>query len=210
MNRCREINLADWPRRRTFEYYRTFENQLFNITLEAEAGEVCRFAHANGVSFFLLTLFAILRAVNAVPQFRQRILPDGRLVEYEHVAALTPIMTPQEEFCMALTEYADTFAEFRRMAEPAVAAAKRGEFDPSVRERTDFICASCVPHYHFTSLTQAALSLSQSIVILAWGRMDSNGRIPIALQLNHALVDGLHVGRFLARLEELTRKPELL
>ena len=45
-------------------------------------------------------------------------------------------------------------------------------------------------------LTQAALTLDQSIVILTWGKMDASGNIPLALQLNHALVDGLHVGRF--------------
>ena len=156
MNSYTSIDLATWKRRGTFEYYRTFQNQLFNITLEFPAAELYRYAKRNRLSFFLLTLHAILRAVNSVPQFRQRIVDGGQVIEFEHVAALTPIMTPEEEIVMALTEYAPSFAEFREQAEAAVAAAKRGEFDPSVRQRNDFICASCVPGYGFRSLTQGA------------------------------------------------------
>ncbi len=128
MNSYTSIDLATWKRRGTFEYYRTFQNQLFNITLEFPAAELYRYAKRNRISFFLLTLHAILRAVNSVPQFRQRIVDGGQVIEFEHVAALTPIMTPEEEFVMALTEYAPSFAEFRGQAEAAVAAAKRGEY----------------------------------------------------------------------------------
>ena len=122
MNSYTSIDLATWKRRGTFEYYRTFQNQLFNITLEFPAAELYRYARRNRLSFFLLTLHAILRAVNSVPQFRQRIVDGGQVIEFEHVAALTPIMTPEEEFVMALTEYAPSFAEFRGQAEAAVAA----------------------------------------------------------------------------------------
>lgn len=210
MNSYTPIDLATWKRRKTFEYYRTFQNQLFNITLEFPAGELYRYAKRNRLSFFLLTLHAILRAIDSVPQFRQRIVAGEQVIEFRHVAALTPIMTPEEEFVMALTEYAPSFAEFREQAEAAVAAAKRGESDPSVRQRNDFICASCVPWYGFQSLTQAALTLDQSIVILAWGKLDASGNIPLALQLNHALVDGLHVGRFHRALTALLTAPASL
>ena len=94
MNRFTEIDLEHWPRREQFLYYRTFENQLFNITLEFHVGKLHRFAKARGESFFLRTLHATLRAVDATPQMRMRVLDDGRLVEYEHLAALSPILRP--------------------------------------------------------------------------------------------------------------------
>ena len=196
MNRYREIDKNAWPRRAVFEYYRTFQNQLFNITLEVNAEPAYRMAKRTGRSFFLSMLYPLLRAVNAVPALRQRILDGERVVEFEHTAALTPILGADDTFTMALTEYADRFDAFLRQAEPAVAAAKRGEFDPAVRRRQDYFCASCVPWYGFSSLTQAALRLDQSIVILAWGKMNRNFDIPLSLQLNHALVDGRQVGHF--------------
>ena len=202
MNRYREIDKNAWPRRAVFEYYRTFQNQLFNITLEVNAEPAYRMAKRTGRSFFLSMLYPLLRAVNAVPALRQRILDGERVVEFEHTAALTPILGADDTFTMALTEYADRFDAFLRQAEPAVAAAKRGEFDPAVRRRQDYFCASCVPWYGFSSLSQAALRLDQSIVILAWGKMNRSFTIPVALQLNHALADGRHVGLFLEALEK--------
>ena len=135
MNDFTEIDLRSWKRRPKFEYYRTFQNQLVNLTVELDASALYHCAKSWGVSFFLLTLYAVLRAVDSVPQLRQRILPDGRVIEFRHTAVLTPVMAGEEEFSMALAEYAGTFDEFRKQAEPAVAAAKRGEFDPEVRER---------------------------------------------------------------------------
>ena len=202
MNRYREIDKNAWPRRAVFEYYRTFQNQLFNITLEVNAEPAYRMAKRTGRSFSLSMLYPLLRAVNAVPALRQRILDGERVVEFEHTAALTPILGADDTFTMALTEYADRFDAFLRQAEPAVAAAKRGEFDPAVRRRQDYFCASCVPWYGFSSLTQAALRLDQSIVSLAGGKMNRSFTIPVALQLNHALADGRHVGLFLEALEK--------
>ena len=210
MNSFHEIDLNHWNRLSKFRYYRQFENQLFNITLQANAEALYRFARQNRHSFFLITLFAILKALNQVPQMRQRITEDERVIEFEHVAALTPIMTPEEEFNMALTEYADCFHDFLLQAMPAVEEAKMGKFNPDTRKRNDYICASCVPWYGFSALSQAALSLKQSIVILAWGKMDDRFMIPISLQLNHALVDGIHVGHFLKFTEEFFRHPESL
>lgn len=210
MNTFTEIDLEHWHRKEQFLYYRSFENQLFNITLEFHAGKLHRFAKERGESFFLRTLHAILRAVDATPQMRRKVLDDGRLVEFEHLAALTPILRPDREFTMALCEYAERFCDFLPNAAPAVAAAKRGSFDPAIRTRNDYLCASCLPSVHFLSLSQAALRLDQTIVILAWGGMDRRGRIPLALQLNHSLVDGAHVAAFAETLEGLFDQPESL
>ncbi len=210
MNTFTEIDLEHWHRREQFRYYRTFENQLFNITLEFHAKKLYRFAKERGESFFLRTLHAILRAVDATPQMRMRVLDDGRLVEFEHLAALSPILRPDREFTMALCEYADRFRDFIPGAAKAVAAAKEGQFDPAIRQRNDYLCASCLPSVHFLALSQAALRLDQTIVILAWGGMDRRGRIPLSLQLNHSLVDGAHVAAFAEALEELLDRPESL
>ena len=77
MNRYREIDKNAWPRRAVFEYYRTFQNQLFNITLEVNAEPAYRMAKRTGRSFFLTMLYPLLRAVNAVPALRQILNGSG-------------------------------------------------------------------------------------------------------------------------------------
>jgi len=45
---------------------------------------------------------------------------------------------------------------------------------------------------------------------IAFGKFTSENertRLPISIEVHHALMDGLHVGRFLARLEEMLMEP---
>ena len=209
-NDYRVIDPVGWPRREKFDYYRTFEQPQVNLTVELDAGTLHRTAKAADRSFFLLTLYAVLRAVNAVPQLRQRLLPDGRLVEFRRLAVLTTIMGANGEFTMAPAEYADTLGDFLAGAVPAVAAARRGCFDTSIRGRNDYCCASCLPWIHFQSVTPAALRRDQTMPILTWGRFDAAFRLPVALQANHALADGIHFSRFFRTLENFFREPERL
>jgi chloramphenicol O-acetyltransferase type A len=69
-----------------------------------------------------------------------------------------------------------------------------------------------LPWVSFTSFSHARNWRQQdSIPRIAFGKfIEENDRIllPISVEVHHALVDGLHVGRFLMRLEELLSKPE--
>ena len=180
MNTFTEIDLEHWHRREQFRYYRTFENQLFNITLEFHAKKLYRFAKERGESFFLRTLHAILRAVDATPQMRMRVLDDGRLVEFEHLAALSPILRPDREFTMALCEYADRFRDFIPGAAKAVAAAKRGAIRPGHpgREMTTSAQAVCRRCISSRSRRRRSGSIRPSS-FSPWGGMDRRGRIPL-------------------------------
>ena len=91
MNSYRKIDLETWPRRELFAFYRTFDAPCYNLTVKVEAEPIHTFAKARGESFFLLSLYAILRAANAVPQLRQRII-GGEVIEFEQIAVMTPIM----------------------------------------------------------------------------------------------------------------------
>lgn len=48
-------------------------------------------AKAAGQSFFLHYLYAVLRAVNEIPEFRFRIDAKGNVVYFDNVDMLTPI-----------------------------------------------------------------------------------------------------------------------
>lgn len=208
MNAYRTIDKASWPRRELFDFYQKFDNPCFNVSVQVEAGELYSCARDRNVSFFLLALYAILRAANAVPQIRQRIL-ENNVIEFERIAVMTPIMTEQEMFRQIWCEYAPDFSGFADEAVPKVASAKRGVPSPMAEHGEDFLCASCLPWLHFSAVSQAEYHFGQSIPILAWGKM-KNGLIPISCKFNHAFADGLHVSRFFANIEESFANPDAL
>ncbi|MDD3154859.1 MAG: CatA-like O-acetyltransferase [Victivallaceae bacterium] len=208
MNPSREIALDHWPRRSIYEFYRKFDAPCFNITVSVEAGKIYAFAKMKQESFFLLCLYAILRAANAVPQVRQRIV-DGHPVEYSRIAGMTPIMTEKEMFQQIWCEYAPNYAAFRETAMPLIEAARKGEPMPLENHGQDFLCASCLPWLHFDSITQADYEFQQSVPILAWGKLE-NGKIPISVKFNHCFMDGLFVARFFEQIEHGFAMPESL
>ncbi|CAK7007279.1 MAG: Chloramphenicol acetyltransferase 2 [Desulfovibrio sp.] len=208
MNTYRVIDKTTWPRRELFEFYQGFENPCLNVSVSLEAQNLYACAKGKGESFFLLALYAILRAANAVPQVRQRVV-GGEPVEFDRIAAMTPIMTDQEMFHQAWCEYAPTYAAFAEQATPAVAAARKGAPGPLLNHGEDFLCASCLPWLHFTSVTQAEYAFGQAIPILAWGKLQ-NGHIPISCKFNHAFMDGLHISRFFRHIAEAFSAPETL
>lgn len=213
MNSMSVIDLETWKRRRHFEFYMGFDCAMFNITLAPGIRPLYDHAKLEGKSFFLLTLYAISKAVNAVPQFRQRQLDDGRIVEFHALDSMTPVIAPDEQFTQVMLPFSQSFSEFSQTAAPLIAAAKSGDIPQQsvTTPRLDFICASCLPWFSFVSISQAKLNFThQAIPALAWGKMTDDFKVPLSIQLHHAFVDGLHVGRFYEELEESFMHPESL
>lgn len=208
MNKYRVIDVENWPRREHFAFYQKFVDPCFNVTVPVEATALYDCARERKESFFLLALYAILRAANAVPQIRQRLM-DDRVVEFERLAVMTPIMTDQEMFRQIWCEYAPSFPEFVQDAAPKVEAAKHAEPAPMENHGSDFICASCQPWLHFSAFAQASLSFGEAVPILAWGKI-KNGIIPIGCKFHHGFIDGLHVSRFFAAIEKSFAEPGTL
>lgn len=208
MNAYRIINQESWPRRELFDFYQKFDNPCFNVSVQIEAHELHACARDRTESFFLLALYAILRAANAVPQLKQRVIGDN-IVEFEQIAVMTPIMTEQEMFRQIWCEYAPDFSVFANESAPKVKSAKREAPSPMEEHGEDFLCASCLPWLHFSAVSQAECHFGQAVPILAWGMM-KNGAIPISCKFNHAFADGLHVSRFFAEIEKSFANPDSL
>ncbi len=208
MNRYHVIDPANWPRRGLFEFYGTFDRPVFSVTVKLPGEELYRHAKTRGESFFLLALYGLLRAANAMPQLRQR-YAAGEIREYEAIAAMTPIMTAEAMFRQIWCEYAPHFPAFKNAAAPLVMAARHDRPAPLLDHADDFLCLNCVPFLHFEALDTADLGFDQTVPVITWGKLQQ-GLIPVNLKCSHRFVDGLHAGRFFSLLEELWTHPEWL
>lgn len=208
MNKYEIIDLESWSRKQLFEFYNTFANPCFNVTVKLDAKNIYKFAKDHKESFFLTCLYAILKAANKTPQVRQRII-DGRPVEFERIDTMTPVMGAREEFTEVWCEYADSFCEFKEKSAQKLAEAKSAITATIPVGREDFICASCAPWIHFESISQAEYKFGQTIPILAWGKME-DGKIPIGVKFNHCFLDGFTVSKFFEAIQQGFTAPESL
>lgn len=211
------LDLDNWPRREVFEFFRNFDNPYFNICLRLDVtnllAELRRArAHHPGVSAWLTYHYFALRAANEIEQFRYR-LRDGRVLIHDVIHGGTTLMLPNETFTLVYFDYAETFGEFIGPAQRAVEQTKTsGGFQPRHDDDARIHCTT-IPWISFTSFSHARnWRREDSVPKISFGKFTrENDRtlLPFSVEVHHALVDGLHVGRYVARLEEMLAQPEI-
>ena len=197
------INMEEDPRSGQFAYFRGMTFPFAGLTVEMDITDMM--AARGGRPFFLSMLYAVVRAANAVPQLRRRILPDGRVAEYDWCAPSYTAMKSDGVYVYCNVEGALPYDEFvaqgqRRQRE----VLERGTLTED-GDVLSYFFVSSVPWVHYSQLQHPAESPDDSNPRIRWGKyVTVNGRttLPVSLFVNHALADGLHISRFFMNLEE--------
>jgi len=197
--RCRPFSLANWERKNTFLNFRDYPMPYLVIGANLEIGSAYTRLKEAGASPFLWTVHCASRAANENLPFRLRIR-EGDLVEHERVHPSFTVPDGEEAFGLRRAPFVEDFGEFQSLAQ----AAPRLNFSPQSDQigEDHWIFLSCMPWIHFSHVVQPVSPDTASIPRVIWGKL-RDGRLPISVQVHHGLMDGLHVGRFLSRLEEL-------
>jgi chloramphenicol O-acetyltransferase type A len=166
-----------------------------------------------GDSFSVSTVYAIARAANAIPEFRYRIREEG-VVEHEVVHPGTTVLVNDEVFTFAMFEYDEDYVRFAAWAAELIAYVQEHPSLDVDAGRDDWLFMTPIPWVSFTSFMHPMhLQPPHSVPLFAWGKFFQHGErlmMPLAAQAHHALMDGLHMGRFYDRMQEYLHQPELL
>jgi chloramphenicol O-acetyltransferase type A len=206
------LDLETWSRRPQFDFFRSYDNPFFNICTSVDVAPLLSVTRANeNISFFIAYHFLSIKAANEVEPFRYR-LHDERVLVYERIHAGTIILLPDESFTFAYFDYDEDFEVFHTRAKATIDRALAG--GPRLDERAsreDLIHHSVVPWITFTSVSHARkLGLDDSVPKIAFGKYRVDGdrvMMPVSVEVHHALMDGLHVGRYFERFEGYLAEP---
>src|SRR5687767_4785213 len=206
------LDLASWSRREVFEFYLGFDKPYFNICTRVDVTNLVALVHGRpGTSVSLAYHYFVLRVANEIEPFRYR-LRNGKVLVHDVIHGGTTVLLPNETFAFAYFDYVEDFEEFMAEAGRSVSTARTGNQPFKSREGDDRIYFTTLPWISFTSFSHARnWRQEDSIPRIAFGKFtEEHGRIllPISVEVHHALVDGLHVGRCVTRLEELLSEPE--
>ena len=197
------INLRTWKRRDHYLWFRNYEQPFFSVTVDVDVTSVWNASRRPGApSFFLWSLFLMLKAANDVEAFRLRLRPRG-VWRHDRVAVGPTIMRHNETFGFVRLEPASNLKQFAAGANATIADAARqtGLREPK-KATDDIVFHSVLPWLRFTAFTNALPGKGDSIPRVVFGRCVSEGRrmkMPVAVEVHHALVDGLDVARFFER-----------
>lgn len=193
------IDLARWKRRQHFDLYRVLQQPFFSVTVDLDVTSLWRRCRDNrDASFVLSALEAMLRAASASEPMRLRLRGDQVWV-HDRVGVGTTVLRPDETFGFARIDLAPDEDAFQRVGRAALEQAKQHPAIDPMPGQDDLIYHTTLPWLRFTAFTNA-LSGSDSIPRVTFGRVSEDGasfRMPVAVEVHHALVDGLDVARFL-------------
>lgn len=205
------LDLETWPRRDLFEFFRGYQNPYFNICTQLDVTRLmAALRERPGVNVSLAYHYLALRMANEIEPFHYRLEGD-KIVIHEVINGGTTVLLPNETFNYAYFDYHQDFEQFMLAATEAIRKVRaEGSLKPSMRY--DLIYFTTLPWISFTSFAHARTpGRGESIPRIAFGKFLKEGdvtRLPISVEVHHALMDGLHVGRFINLLEEALAKPD--
>lgn len=207
----RTVDMNTWPRRKHFEFFRGMNHPQFGLCANVDVTAFRAAVKQRGVALSIAMTYALARTANAIPEFRQRIR-GALVVEHDVVHPSSTVMAADDLFSFCMMPYD---ADFGRFAETAAAAVARAQADPGLEDepgQDNLLFISAIPWVSFTAfLHPMQMHPVDSVPRFAWGKFFAESdrlKMPLAVQGHHALMDGVHVGRYYAQIQELLDRPE--
>ena len=208
------VDIDNWQRRDNYMFFRGYVSSWYAVTTELDCTDAFRRSKADGSSFFLRYLYAVLCAANEVEALRYRIDREGRPVLYDSIDIITPIAVAGRSFVTVRIPYVADFEGFCTEATRIISSISPDDNPCGVEERMSadddygVIHMSAVPKLYFTSITYTVagggqacshpLSTMGKAVTREGGRMV----MPYSVYVDHAFVDGSHLTRFFELIQE--------
>ena len=205
------LDLQKWSRRELFEFFIGYTNPYFNVCTQLDVTKFKSFVTRQGTKVSVALHYFALRIANETEPFRYR-LKDDKVFVYDKVDGGTTVLLPNESFTYAYFDYQSNFEKFVSGMGKALEEVRTGTGKLKPTMRDDVIYHTTLPWINFTSFAHARTpGRGESIPRIVFGKINkTNGRLimPISVEVHHALMDGLHVGRYLAGLEDALAEPD--
>jgi chloramphenicol O-acetyltransferase type A len=195
----RYLELESWNRIQHFNHFKSLKDPFFAITVPVDVTMAYKKAKKENVSFFAMYLHACLKALNAVENFRYRI-HDNKVAVYDVIHASATIARPNHTFGFSFINFSEDFKTFHEnfKKEKERILHSTALFPPVNSD--DCMYCSALPWVSFTSQKEPNAGITDdSIPKLTFGKVTEDNKqlkMPVGITVNHALVDGYHLGLF--------------
>ena len=202
----KKVELATWERREIYELFSACDHPFYSLSLELDVTNLYRYTHERGVSFYYSLCWLMTRAMEQVEAFRMRIRGDELVVVDELVPSCTDLAPGSDAFVIVTLPHGGDMDAFCRRAKEK-AAGQMYLFDKEMERLDTLIYVSCRPWVPVTGfVTERNLEVDDSIPRVTWGKYRREGEhvtLNITLDLNHRLIDGVHIGKLYQMLQKM-------
>jgi len=206
-------DLNTWPRKQHYAFYKGFDQPCFNICCELDARALYQYCRDHKVSFLNAYLYLAMSVANKVENFRYRMI-DNEVRIYEQTAISVTQLADDQTIRFSDIPYSPNFESYESQAAIAKQNALSNPFmseDFAQKQAVlNTIYMSVIPWISFSSFSHATHNRSSNgIPRIVFGKMKKDDcRIPLSLDVHHALMDGLHTGRFVEEIQSRFDQPD--
>lgn len=198
------LNIETWNRKQHFEHFNRFNDPYFAVVNHVDVTKAYQYSRDTGVSFFALYLFTCMKAINAVENMRYRI-EDDKVVIHDVIHASATISREDNTFGCTFIHFSEEFEIFyENLKREKKRVLNSTDLFPPINSEDCIYCSS-LPWFSFTGHKEPHLGIKESVPKLAFGKFekkDDKLMMPVSIAVNHALVDGYHVGLFFKHYQE--------
>ncbi len=200
------IDIENWKRKEHFRFFHRADYAQYNICANIDVTSFLAFVKENGISFYYAMIHASTFAANEIVNFRYRIREDKIVLHDKLNPSFTDINGDDDElFKLVTVDMKADILEFVNYAKELSKTQKDYFPMENLAGRDDFVYITCIPWVSFTHMSHTiSLNKNDSVPRLSWGKYFKEGErvlLPFSVQVNHALVDGIHVGRYFEKLQ---------
>lgn len=198
------LDLNTYPRKEHFLFFKDMLFPYLAITANVDLTKFLATTKKKNLPFFLTFLYFVINSANKVKEFRLRI-KDGGIIEYDYCLSSHIVLKEDESYAYCTLDCSLPFEEYLKEAIPL---NERAKTEGGIEEDADALYTyfiSCLPWINFSALIQPIPSPADSSPRITWGKMVKNGKkteMSINIQVNHALMDGIHISHFLEELQK--------
>lgn len=192
------LDIETWNRKQLFDHFNALTDPYFGVVIPFDVSKAYKKAKKENISFFAKYLHDCMRAINEIDNLKLRIV-DGNVVQYNIINASATLMRKDKTFGFSFIEFNEDIEVFIKNIE---AEKNRIENSSNLYPPTnslDCIHCSAMPWVNFVGHKEPVSGNKESVPKFAFGKMTQTSdklMMNVSIDVNHALVDGYHVGIF--------------
>ena len=105
------IDMDKYPRLDHFRHFLTMQQPCVSVTVQVDITDWLSGLKASGCPFFLSFQYAVVKAANRIPEFRQRIV-DDKIVEYDYCNPSYIVSLPDDTYRYCNVNVGQPFAQY--------------------------------------------------------------------------------------------------
>ena len=203
------FNTKGWYRENQFEFFKDYEDPFFNITTQIDVTNLRNYCKKHQKSFSLGCIFIVIKAINSIEEYRLR-FHKGAVVSFDKVNVGSTVLNENNSFSFCDFQFMNDFNEFVDAAQKVIDNYDQHRMHETELNPLAMVHCTTIPWVEITGFKHARKGdeKEQGIPKIVFGKRVEEGgkfKISFSIEQHHALVDGLHVGLLVQKMETIIK-----